>query len=196
MNKLIETSVVPPNGYSYKQEETGITVSSDNFTQLVTRVVDHRKANNLPVPFNISEIVEESVCKERPELCEGYKPKPPLNQKLTLSLAVRLTKTLIAAGGKRVDQSEADQRASICSTCDDNIEPDGCTGCSNRIIKQAVEFIVGGNKTSYDSTLKSCKHCGCFNAAQVWLPLKSLQDAATDDENEALPDHCWKRKSQ
>jgi hypothetical protein len=195
MNKLIETSVVPPNGYSYKQEETGVTVSSDNFNQLITRVADHRKANNLPVPFNISEIIEASVCKERPELCEGYEPKPPPNQKLTLSLAVRLTKTLIAAGRNRVDQPEADRRAGICSTCDDNIEPDGCTGCGNRIVKQAVEFIVGGKKTSYDSTLKSCKHCGCFNAAQVWLPLKPLQDTATDDENEALPNHCWKRKS-
>ena len=194
MKKIIETSVVPPNGYSYEQEETGVKLTADNFGQLVTRVADHRRANNLPVPFNISEIVEAQVCKQRPELCKGYVPKPPPNQRLTMNLAVRLTKTLVAAGGKRVeDQAEADQRAAICAMCEDNIEPDGCTGCGSSIIKKTIEFIVGARKTSYDSSLKSCKHCGCFNAAQVWLPLNALQKTITDSENEALPDHCWKR---
>lgn len=194
MKKLIETSVVPPNGYSYEQKETSIKLTADNFGQLVTRVADHRRANNLPVPFNIADIVEAKVCEQRPELCEGYVPKPPPNQKLTLNSAIRFTRTLVAAGGKRVEnQAEADQRAAICAMCPDNIEPEGCTGCSSSIIKKTVEFMVGSRKTSYDSTLKSCKHCGCFNAAQVWLPLDALQKTITNSENEALPDHCWKR---
>jgi len=196
MKMLIETSVVPPNGYSYEQEETGVKLTADSLGQLVGRVSEHRNANNLPVPFNIAGIVEAQICTARPELCVGYIPKPPPPQKLTLSLALRFTRTLAAAGGERADQAEADERAAICSTCEDNVEPVGCTGCSSGIIKKAVEFIVGGKKTPHDSSLKSCKHCGCFNAAQVWMPLAALQEAVTDTENTALPDHCWKRKSE
>ena len=170
-------------------------MQSDSMHQLVARVVAHRKANNLPVPFNIADIVEEDVCKRREELCEGYRPAPPKNKKISLDLAVRLTRTLVAAGGKRVEiQAEADQRAAICSMCPDNIEPTGCTGCKSGLIKKAVEFIVGSKETPYDSLLKSCKHCGCFNAAQIWLPLDALQKAMSDEESASLPDFCWKRK--
>jgi hypothetical protein len=195
MDKLIETSVVPPGGYSYTQEETGQTLGADSFHQLVARVVAHRKANNLPVPFNISDIVEGDICKHRKELCHGYVPAPPKNKLITLDLALRLTRTLVAAGGKRVEsQAEADQRAAICAMCPDNVEPQGCSGCKSNLIKKAVEFIVGSRETPYDNLLKSCKHCGCFNAAQIWLPLEALQKTMVDGENEALPDHCWKRK--
>ncbi len=195
MNRIIPTSIVPSGGgYHYTQEETSHTESADSFHQLVARVVAHRKANNLPVPFNIADIVEAQVCEGRKELCAEYRPKPPPNRPLTIDLALRLTRTLVAAGGKRVEcQAEADQRAAVCSMCQDNIEPQGCTGCTGSIIKRAVEFIAGSRKTPYDKLLKSCKHCGCFNAAQIWLPLGALQKTIDKDENAALPDHCWKR---
>ena len=123
MKRLIQTSVVPNGGYSYLQEETGLTLNSNNFSQLVARVIDHRKANNLPVPFNIEDIVEAYVCKQRPELCEDKDYKPPIGKPITLDLAIRLTRTLIAAGMKRADTEEAERRAAICVTCKDNIEP-------------------------------------------------------------------------
>ena len=196
MMRLIQTSVVPPGGYSYTQPETGQVLQSDSLHQLVNRVVAHRKANNLPVPFNIEDIVEEALCKERGELCADDSPAPVKRTRpVALDLAVRLTRTLVAAGGKRVEsQAEADQRAAICSTCYDNVEPKGCSGCKSGLVRKAVEFIVGARKTAYDNLLKSCQHCGCFNAAQVWLPLDALQKTMSDAENEALPDHCWKRK--
>jgi hypothetical protein len=195
MKKLVETSIVPSGGYQYTQEETDHTESADSFHQLVTRVAAHRRANNLPVPFNIADIVEAQVCENRKELCTEYIPKPPPNRALTIELALRFTRTLVAAGGKRVEvQAEADQRAAICAVCQDNIEPQGCTGCTGGLVRKAVEFIAGSRKTPYDKLLKSCKHCGCFNAAQIWMPLEALQTTISDDENSALPDHCWKRK--
>lgn len=193
MKRLIPTSLTPPGGYRYTQPETSHTMTASSFHVLVDRVVQHRKANNLPVPFNIDDAVEMYICHERPELCEERGKVTAGSQPLTLGLAVRLTKTLIAAGKRRVEQGEADRRSEICSTCPDNVEPSGCTGCNKPMVKKAVEFIVSGNKTAYDSSLKSCKHCGCFNAAQVWIPLDALQSVISEGENDNLPDHCWKK---
>ena len=194
MKELIETSIVPSGGgYSYHQKETNQTLTSTNIHQLLAKVVDHRKANNLPIPFNIEDEVEAYVCKERPELCKEKDPKPPQNKPLTLDLAIRLTRTLVSAGFERASQSEAERRALICSTCPDNVNPEGCTGCSKSVMRKAIDFIVGNRQTPYDSTLKSCKHCGCFNAAQVWMPLSALQKTIKKEENEALPSTCWKK---
>jgi len=197
MKTLIPTSVTPPNGYTYTQEETGHTMSADSFHQLVGRVVEHRRANNLPVPFNIDDIVEQQLCEERPELCKEHRPKPATSVSfLTMELAVRFTKTLYTAGAERVDQSVADERAAICVGCEDNIEPEGCNGCRRGWIKKAIEFIAGTGKTALDERLKACRHCGCFNSAQIWMPLDALQKMISEKENAGLPDHCWKKKNE
>ncbi len=194
MKKLIQTSVVPSGGgYTYYQKETDQTLRATNINQLFSQVVQHRKANNLPIPFNIEDEIEDYVCRNRPELCEEITPKPPTDKPLTLDSAVRLTRTLFSAGLKRADQSEADRRAMICSDCPDNVTPQGCTGCTRGIITKAISFIVGNRQTPYDSQLKSCKHCGCFNAAQIWMPLSALQKTITKEENNLLPSNCWKK---
>ena len=172
MKKLIPTSIVPSGGYTYTQEETGHKLMADSFTQLVTRVIAHRKANNLPIPFNIEDVVEEDLCAQRGELCESVEsPNKPLSgQPLTLDSVVRVTRTLFAAG-----------------------KPQGCTGCRSSLVKKAISFIVGARKTPHDDQLHSCKHCGCFNAAQIWIPKNALQKTITKAENESLPEHCWKK---
>ena len=195
LKKLTPTSVVPSGGYTYTQEETLHTIRADSFTQLVSEVIGHRKANNLPIPFNIEDIVEDDLCRNRSELCtdsEAHLKQNP-NTPLTLNSAVKLTRTLFAAGTERVDQEVAEERAAICATCEDNVQPKGCTGCNSGLMQKAIEFIVGAKKTPHDGQLKSCKHCGCFNAAQVWIPLDALQKTITESENKNLPEHCWKK---
>lgn len=194
IKELIPTTVVPSGGYSYTQAETGLTLSADNIHQLIARVVDHRRANGLPVPFNIEDEVTSKVCGERPELCREADLSVPKSKPITLAMVLRITRTMFQAGFEREDQETADTRAAICASCDDNITPQGCTGCSSSAIKKAVAFVVGNRKTPHDSLLNSCKHCGCFNEAQVWIPLEALQSQITETENEALPDHCWKKR--
>ena len=53
-------------------------------------------------------------------------------------------------------------------------------------MKKAIEFIAKGNKTPYDSSLKSCKHCGCFNAAQIWIPIDALQSTVKDERKRSF----------
>ena len=194
MKTLKDKTTVPPGGYSYTQEETGHTIQANSFDQLIIFVTEHRKANNLPTPFNIQEQIESAFCDERPELCKDSETKPTnIKKNISFNDALRFTKTLVSAGLKRCGQAEADQRAAICLMCEGNINPVGCSSCKRGIVKKAVSFIVGNKETPYDSSLKSCKHCGCFNAAQVWIPLDALRKTISKEENDALPAHCWKK---
>jgi hypothetical protein len=56
-----------------------------------------------------------------------------------------------------------------------------------------VRRLAGTNATEHDSQLESCRHCGCFNKAQVWFPLKILQKYQREAVRRALPSHCWKK---
>lgn len=195
MKKLRPVTTHPHGGFSYTQEETGHHMSDRTFAGLLNKVIEHRKANNIPVPFNIDDIVESHVCSEHPDFCRDKDVKiPKRDQQITLELAVRFTKTLFYAAGERVDQVEAESRAEVCSTCESNVEPIGCNGCTRGIVKKVISFVTGSKTTSKDSQLKSCRHCGCFNAAQIWMPVNALQKSISEEENQALPDNCWKKK--
>lgn len=195
MKRLRPVTTSPAGGFSYTQEETGHKISNRTFAGLLAEVIAHRKANNLPVPFNIDDIVESHVCSEHPHYCKETDVKVPRRlQQVTLELAVRFTKTLFYAAGERVGQGMAESRAEVCSTCEDNVDPIGCSGCTRGIIKKVISFVTGSKTTSKDSQLKSCRHCGCFNAAQIWMPIDALQKLISEEENEALPPHCWKKK--
>jgi len=194
MKELIPTSVVPPGGLTYTQAETKQVILGSNLNQLIANVTAHRKANTLPVPFNINDEIEVQICESRPELCREFSQKAVGHRPITIDMVLRITSTMIKAGFRRVKQAVADKRALVCVGCEDNIIPQGCTGCNSATIKKAVTLITGTSKTEHDSKLDSCKHCGCFNAAQVWFPLKALQATITEDENKSLPDHCWKKK--
>ena len=195
MLTLKQKKRIPPGGFSYKQPETGIVIQAFSWPALVQLVINHRNANNLPVPVNIEEIVEEGACQERPDQCHDKEaPKPAKGGKLTLQAAARFTRTLAAAGSERVSYETAVSRARVCSNCEDNISPEGCEGCKKGWVRKAIELIAGTRKTPYDKSLKSCKHCGCFNVAQIWMPLNALLKTVTDEENDALPVRCWKKQ--
>lgn len=194
MSYVVRTKITPPGGYTYTQEETNVTMNANSWEGLLDQVAKHRRSNNLPVPFNLSDIVAKQLCERQPEACVKREIKHNPNSKLDLNVALRFTRTLMSAGLKRVDQQEADRRAEICASCPDNIEPQGCTPCRASVIKRVINLTVGDRQTTYDSELKSCKYCGCFNKAQVWFPLESLQKTITDAENQALPEHCWKKR--
>ena len=135
MKTFKDTTTVPPKGYAYIQQETGYEIKANSLNQLIIYVTNHRKANNLPVPFNIDQQVESYICDKRPELCKGSEIKPSNPEaKLSFDSALRFTKTLMSAGLKRCGQAEADQRATICLMCEDNVDPVGCSSSKRCII--------------------------------------------------------------
>lgn len=199
MLKWIAKNRTPPDGWRYKVPDTGVTVKGSHWGHLLMRVEEHLVANNLPVPLNLEEYVENYMCGLFPDMCEDVEiPKSPhKKKKMTVGDVLRFTAMIGADmlnGRKRESNEEANRRANICADCVDNIDPDGCSGCDRGRMEKLIEKLTGSIATKHDSRLKSCRHCGCINKAQVWFPIDLLQRFTTVEVDKALPQHCWKKK--
>lgn len=159
-----------------------------------------RKANNLPIPANLREQVEEQVCQHvPPEWCEGRDPKKHPVEPLTFEQALSGTAVMIdwmLHGAKIIEQKEADERSKICAHCHFNSGISGCSNCSMGRVRELVAKIVGNKVTVGDGRIQACKICGCALKAKVWIPLDILQKHMSAEQNDQFPEWCWCKKTQ
>lgn len=102
-------------------------------------------------------------------------------------------------GGVLVDQNTANIRAFICAACHSNkpsseVRKGGCSSCNklgNTAIGLVRASIIKDKKTTSDSRLLTCEHCGCDNRISVWIPNQIL---LTPEDANAFPTYCWKKK--
>ena len=170
---------------------------ANSFGQLLSKVRDHRIANNYPIPLNYVAEIEDQVCRNTvtSEWC-SEKDVPPAPARMGLGDVLRFTKLLaqdLLSGRERVDSDTAKSRAAICSGCEDNVETSGCSGCNQGRVEEAVRRVTDAGVTGYEDRLKTCRWCGCFNRAQVWFPKEILQKNMSDEVRDHLPNHCWKK---
>ncbi|MEI8280769.1 MAG: hypothetical protein WCG75_00045 [Armatimonadota bacterium] len=198
MWKLLNAHFGPRGGWTYRIPENGIIVNGGTFEALVTEAANHYRANNLCVPADLENIILAYACQTYAECSYDNVPNAVARgviKSWQLTDVIRFSKTMFDAmiSGEKVDQTEADRRARICSTCPFNVQPDGCLGCNSRLLKESITALTRAGKTQYDSQLMSCKFCGCFINAMVWFPLSTLQKFTDPKENSDLPDYCWKK---
>lgn len=199
MPKLLEEHIVPPGGWRYRVPETGFVVQAWSWAALVPKILAHYQANALKAPAELEELVVAYACGTYAKCEEGGVENHVARgtfKNLHLNEVVRFTRTYWDAlkRGEKVSQDEANRRASICATCPYNQQPDGCTGCNSRVLKEIVGLISQAGRTPHDGQLKSCRFCGCFIQSLIWYPLDTLQKFTDATENEALPSHCWKKR--
>lgn len=193
--KLLQPGTIPPGGYRFVERGTNFEVKAHSFTQLVRAVAAHKRANNLPVTGQLDQEIQEQLCSHLPPgWCEYNDPfwNPGRGGSLNFNDVVLGTKILVdwfLSGKKRVEKSEADRRASICSGCPQNQLPIGCNSCNLNVLRGVVESIVGGKITTHDHLLNACGICGCSLKAKVWLPLELLKKH--EPEGRQYPDWCW-----
>lgn len=199
--ELVITQEGPPGGWYYKDPETGREFKPVAFDDMLTMIKAHRRANNLPIPANLKEQVEEQVCQHvPPEWCQGRDPKKHPVEPLNFDQALQGTAVLgsllvhLAMGKSFVDQDEANRRARICYNCHYNTGISGCSNCSMGKVREAVSKIVGDRTTEGESRLQACKICGCALKAKVWFPLEILQKHMSAEQNEQFPEWCWCKK--
>lgn len=195
MLRVREKQTTPPDGWRYRQRESGKLITATSFPNLVAAVREHRIANGYPIQMDMEVEVEEGVCKEVPDVCYE-KPRSIIPERLTIANVVAFTMTLgesILKGNPRVEQEEADRRAIICSECSANVKAEGCGGCNSARLDSAISKVTRAGTTDYDNKLESCKYCGCLNRAQIWFPLDILQKHLNPKTLEALPSNCWKK---
>lgn len=197
MLTLINRSIVPPGGFRYTQEESGVTMHAPTFQALCEVVKNHRAANGYPISIDYEREIETQLCLRLPQgSCKevGTAITP---RQLGFADVMRFTKTLgesILKGNPRVDKEEANRRALICVGCNANVKAHGCSGCNSSKVETLVKTLTGTDETDHDAKLESCQFCGCLNKAQVWFPLDILQKHIKKSINDALPEHCWKKK--
>ena len=195
--RIIDTSVVPPGGWRYTQPETGFAFSSSTLRVLVSKVREHRAANNLP-PGDPQADIEAFVCAQLPvgaESCqaeiEGDYSNIALKTKFTMDDVKRFIQAAVAALGDRglTDEKTADSRAHICAACPLNMPVKGCWRCAG--LADWMFRLIGSRRTAHGSRLQQCGVCGCSIKAKIWLPQDVAQKVS---EGYKFPTWCWLNK--
>ena len=196
--KLLNTHVVPPGNWIYRVPETGVEIIAGSWQQLQTFVEEHYKANAIPVPKNIIDLLVEFSCRRGADCSfdDVEIPKVQGTRSFQIGDVVKFSMSLahgLTIGGGKVDPAEANRRAAICASCIYNRQPHGCSSCNSRIIKETVKVLASHGSTQYDNQLQSCEFCGCFVRSMVWFPIETLRKFSDPAENKNLPAHCWKK---
>ena len=198
--KVLNEHMVIPGGWSYRVPETGVEIAGGSWPQLHEFIRNHYTANAIKIPANLDTLITEYACLNGADCSydEVNIPKPAGLKSLQLGDVIRFSMSLLhglTVGGGKVGQAEANRRANICSTCQFNRKPLGCTGCNARVLKDAVKTFSQHGSTPVDESLQSCEFCGCFIRSMVWFPIETLHKFSDAIENENLPAHCWKKRS-
>lgn len=195
--KLKRRDVIPPGGFKYFQAETKFWIKGHSFHDLINAIRQHRMSNNIPIGLRFLEEVEDQICQTLPP---GWADREDPVHRARAGFAVdfmnvlRGTGVLVewyVTGKKKIEQSEADRRANICSSCMYNQPIQGCNSCNDGVLRGLVDKIVGGSTTQHDNHLRACQLCACSLKAKVWLELSLIQKHSSPELMEALPTWCW-----
>jgi hypothetical protein len=200
MLKLIKRDVTPPNGYFFRDYDTGYLTKASFLDQLFARARQHRTANGLEIPENFNEIVENWLCMNMPagvcqEIVDGrIMPRSKVTTVNTYEV-IRRTEAihqLFKRGGRRyADTREADRRARICVDCAFNKGMSGCTGC--RGIDHILSDKVSGRLTSVDDRLRVCARSGIHNRVLVHLDEATIEKT---NGTRSFPPECWRVRNK
>ena len=201
--RFIKTDSVPPNRFRFTVPETGMKIEGElTWVGLLSRVKAHYEDNDIPLPQDWKERVEDQLCRQLPQgWCEYTDGTPAKGTKSILSaesivkgitsLATMATNS-IKGEEVFVSQNEANRRAEICSRCYNNMTTNFCAGCGvMQTITGMVSKVRGGRTTPSDASLYTCGVCGCRNEAIVHIQRKVLLSGEKSETTEARPDWCW-----
>jgi hypothetical protein len=199
MQRLIEKSTVPPDGFRYFQPETRTTVRAPDYDNLFVEVAKHRKVNNIPLGALWQGEVENQLCEQLPPgFCkqeDPFKDRRNVFTRVGWDDVLHGTQSVVSwavHGGQYVEQALADSRAAICAGCYYNVQIGGlCGACT--ALQNLVAKTTSGRHTSSDAFLKACAVCKCANAVQVHMRTEDLAKGVPEAMLSQFPGFCWKR---
>lgn len=196
-----------------------------SFRDCVNALLEHVRANRhvcsqsgLPTDFDgLAKLVEDYSAKQL--IREGYKnfvmddspqvdlvlPKTvPHQPNPRAGVAAGLSKTVagvgllvewLGSGGKPVAKELAEQRASVCTVCVHNVDPNWIQKL-DAIGAEQVRKLIGMKNdmaltTSVDNRLNSCGRCDCSLTLKVHTPIEHVKKHTTPEVMESFPDWCW-----
>jgi len=192
-----------PGRYTFTVPETGYNVGPFNrLKELLEATREHYSANNIPIPENLDDIVQDLLCRKIPfDLCTSSSAQVQRAHRADLSAETILkgitslsAMAFSAAKGEQVfvDQDTATARAEICARCVFNAPSSFCAGCGiGQTITNTVAKVKGGRSTPFDNRLLNCVICGCKNEAIVHVNRNILLKGEKSETTESRPDWCW-----
>lgn len=188
---------VPPGGWKYTQEDSGLELRGGDYYDLRENVRKHRQLNSFTAGPDLDNEIQTQICTKLAPSARAVfcRPCQPLAREHSVDLEdVRHFLQVAVEWMKKrefVSQQEADTRAEVCASCPKNIAIEGCRTCRG-LIKHTLN-LVGHRRTPFDEQLGACEVCGCSNQAQIHLPLEALKKGIT--KKMKFPDWCWKRSA-
>jgi hypothetical protein len=197
--KILHT--IPPGGWTYTQENSGLKVTGGNYAELRERVRVHRDNNRYANGPQLDEEIQTQICEkmreeDRPRWCVDPaalpKPSVPFRSVSVHDVRnfLRVLGGWVKGGFQFVDQGEANRRAELCANCPKNVPITGCAGCSH--IAPLLTQTIGQRRTPFDDRLEGCEACGCSNRAQCWIPYSVLKEGITSSMVWPADYACWK----
>jgi hypothetical protein len=200
---IINLHESPPDGWYYKQPESGMEFSHYDYKAWITQIRDHRLANNYPMSADWELELRSNLCKQHPEwgtqVCRRLGARES-HRKISFTATLSFLNMLgkwIRDGSPYVEQEEAENRATACASCPNNVPMSfGCGLCMHQV-QQAINFLGGKRSTSKDNLLGSCSICSCNLKSAVHFPIESQRGNLTPEMVEEFKaiDYCWKGTS-
>lgn len=187
--------------YRLNRPDLGMVGRGYNFLTLIQSVRDYRQANAIPTGLEFEKELEQVVCKQHPDACEGTDLSIPLKPRdlawKDVVYGTQVMAKFVASGRPLVSEAETTIRSNVCAECPMNVQFSKPCGGVCGVLKDIVTSIVGEENISKDPRLNACFVCGCFLNAAVRLPL-DMQIGPLDGETRArfeqVP-NCWKKAS-
>lgn len=193
MYRLKDTGHTPQCGWIYEIPEIKHTVKADSYEELLSAVNKLYKINNRFPPDNLEDLIHDYICKLNPTgFCHGFVNKVVFSVRALLNGTAAMSVIMRQGNGAFVDQSTAEERAKICSTCEMNVENPTCFTCKG--FADVIERVRRGRTSTLDSSLKVCAMCGCFIKALIHVNKAVLTASTRNKSLKYYPLSCWKRK--
>lgn len=208
---LNNPNMTVPGLFRYRVPETGFFLKEFYaWNDLEDAVVKHYRANKLPVPSDLRQLILDQLCATLPQgWCRdgnqgfvGFVRGLLHEFQRVLMGTTTLADWLIKAGGQRVDDAEVNRRGQICQRCVFNQPPIGCSSCNLAALNKVVERAIGGHSLPIDAQLEACAVCGCSLKVKARLPMEVLNRHITDEQRRQFPPAhngfvgCWLREQE
>jgi hypothetical protein len=209
MRRLNSENVQPPGGFRYFVGETATWVPTQrdpftNIIDLMEAVRAHHKANRLPLPPNLRELIEDQICTRLndPAWCNSgtilteaqvhaaRAGKTGFGIKDVIAFSATMADWAIA-GGRRVTDDQLTARIKTCLRCPMHSDPIGCGPCNSGPLKTIALRLLAGSPHPLDRDLKSCAVCGCYLPVKTRIPTDILHKRLKPEVLERFPDYCW-----
>jgi hypothetical protein len=176
-----------PKRWVFKDPDTGFQYEETTEKVLIQRIVNYRSQNNLPLIFELNQVLQNYWCSLPENQGECMPCKLKRSFLAYIKGGIALLDNLIYGAEARVPQEEANRRAEICLKCKYNSNPD--KGYFDTWADNMAEKSIGNIKSKHHDKLFNCEICSCNLRAKVFY--KGDMGLNEEQKSQMKEVGCW-----